>query len=798
VALLLVVLGAGAPAALADGDPGSDELLAQNLFTGNLNVSVKQQIGLGDLLNATTRAGAPIRVAIISAEDDLGTVTPLWLKPQTYAEYLGYELSDTYTGRLLVIMPNGYGLLDWDASKDAVPTEASTLAGLAPPSAGTPAAFYRAAVTAIDRVEAGAGVEKSVLAREETGNGSSSTQGVGADSSSSGATSADTAAKATTAATHHKLPTGVLLAVIVALLLLYIALRTGRLRKLNPRGLISLRGVRVTPIALLPTALLAVVVAALAINQIHSSASTSQTSQKVALATNPHIDPGTVLTPARPAPDFTLYNQAGKPVSLRQYRGKVVLLAFIDSECQTICPLTTTAMLDAQAALGKDAHDVQLLGVNANWRSTQIDDVLNYTDLHGMAGRWNFLTDPDVSVLDRVWKQYGVDEEAFDSRSNLIEHVAALYLIDPEGRLRESYTTYASYASVPQLGQLLAQDAAKLLPDHPKVLTKYSYAEAPQTAPTTTTTIPKLGGGTVPLGPGKPHLYLFFATWDSQTTEIAADLDELNTYSRAAPARGLPPITAIDEGSVEPSPGALPTFIDGLAQPLRYPVGIDQTGSVADGYQVQGEPWFVLTNAAGKIVWDQEVYTQGWPTLTRLEQDVRDSLSGANTKTPSVRQAQNALAGSPAPLAALHAQASELLPGGQSALDARIASLRRAGYSVVLNIWASDCAPCQAEFGLFAKASEQYGKKIAFLGADNDDSASDAQNFLNQHHVSYPSYQTTTTSIDSILVGGLQGTPTTVYISPTGHEVSYVHLDNYTSIGALDADIQDYALDAEK
>jgi len=41
-------------------------------------------------------------------------------------------------------------------------------------------------------------------------------------------------------------------------------------------------------------------------------------------------------------------------------------------------------------------------------------------------------------------------------------------------------------------------------------------------------------------------------------------------------------------------------------------------------------------------------------------------------------------------------------------------------------------------------ASVRYGRQVAFLGADTDDSASEAQAFLAKHPVSYPSYQNTT------------------------------------------------------
>ena len=53
-------------------------------------------------------------------------------------------------------------------------------------------------------------------------------------------------------------------------------------------------------------------------------------------------------------PGFTLTNQFGQPVSLSAYR-KVVILAFNDAECTTICPLTTVSLLNAKDMLGAAA-----------------------------------------------------------------------------------------------------------------------------------------------------------------------------------------------------------------------------------------------------------------------------------------------------------------------------------------------------------------------------------------------------------------------------------------------------------
>lgn len=194
---------------------------------------------------------------------------------------------------------------------------------------------------------------------------------------------------------------------------------------------------------------------------------------------------------------------------------------------------------------------------------------------------------------------------------------------------------------------------------------------------------------------------------------------------------------------------------------------------------------------AGGIAWFQEVYTEGWPSLKALERNVKAGLEPGTTDVSGAKQAQKDLAGSPAPLTALHRQASKLLPGGQNALDTRIKAL--AGYPIVVNIWGSWCAPCQKEFGLFANASAQYGKKVAFIGADFHDSASDATAFLRSHYVSYPSYSTSISSIGKLLPGGVENTPMTLFLSPTG-KLLFTEDGQYDTQGSLDQDIETYAL----
>jgi len=503
------------------------------------------------------------------------------------------------------------------------------------------------------------------------------------------------------------------------------------------------------------------------------------------LQSNPYLDPGTALSER--APDFTLTDQFGAPISLHAYRGKVVILAFNDSECTTICPLSTTAMVDARAMLGSAGARVQLLGIDANPTATRIADVRSYSELHGMVHQWHFLTG-SLSALKQVWKAYKIDVAIEQGQ---IDHTPALFVIAPDGRLARLYLTQQSYAAVGQLGQLLAQEASRLLPGHPAVHSNLSYAEISGVAPSVTDVVSRAGGGSLTLGPSRTaHLYLFFATWDSEVTNLAGALDALNAYQAQANRSGLPALRAVDEGSVEPSPRALGAFLAKLPEPLAYPVALDASGRLADGYGVQDEPWFVLTAADGRILWYYDASTSGWLTRQALERQLRAALSRAPQGRVSAAEADAQLAGSPPVLAALHAQADELL-GGEPALAARIRALR--GYPIVLNAWGSWCPPCRAEFGLLATASAQYGRRVAFLGADVNDVASDASAFLSQHSVSYPSYQMAEDELTGIVPQGLLGTPTTIFINRAGR-IASVHTGQYDSQGTLDAQIEADAL----
>jgi cytochrome c biogenesis protein CcmG, thiol:disulfide interchange protein DsbE len=176
-----------------------------------------------------------------------------------------------------------------------------------------------------------------------------------------------------------------------------------------------------------------------------------------------------------------------------------------------------------------------------------------------------------------------------------------------------------------------------------------------------------------------------------------------------------------------------------------------------------------------------------------IQLSANDHSSGGPIAVFTPAQAQIRLAGSPAPLAALHAQGDALLEGGATALHARLTSLR--GWPVVVNKWASWCGPCKSERAVFQHASVELGRRVAFVGIDSGDhSRSDALSFLRSLPLSYPSYYDPSEHLGTAITGS-PFMPVTVFYNRRG-ALQFIHQGAFQDLRLLERDIRLYALDA--
>jgi hypothetical protein len=156
----MLTAGPGPTRALADGDPASDVLVYQPVFFPYKPAPHALQRHLVGLVRSANQQGYRIRIAIVQSRRDLGSVPALFGTPTVYARFLSSELSSIWRDRVLVVMPDGYGLAqDAHLVRSASGVErikASTkgpdeavLRHLARPAGGSPAALVQAAERAL-------------------------------------------------------------------------------------------------------------------------------------------------------------------------------------------------------------------------------------------------------------------------------------------------------------------------------------------------------------------------------------------------------------------------------------------------------------------------------------------------------------------------------------------------------------------------------------------------------------------------------------------------------------------------
>ncbi len=143
---------------------------------------------------------------------------------------------------------------------------------------------------------------------------------------------------------------------------------------------------------------------------------------------------GEVIEPSTLMPDFTLQSASG-PVSLSDFRDKVVILYFGYTSCPDLCPTTLAVMRQAIDALGDKSKDVQVIFISVDWKRDTPEILGNYTahfnqDFLGLTG--------NQTQIDSVTRDFGIfyllnlpDENGFYS----VDHTASVRVLDRQGRL---------------------------------------------------------------------------------------------------------------------------------------------------------------------------------------------------------------------------------------------------------------------------------------------------------------------------------------------------------------------------
>jgi protein SCO1/2 len=140
---------------------------------------------------------------------------------------------------------------------------------------------------------------------------------------------------------------------------------------------------------------------------------------------------GALSPPDIPPGNFTLTDEDGKRVSLRDYRGKVVVLTFMYSTCQDTCPVTATTIRGALDDLG---HDVPALAVSVDPAHDTRDSAESFLVKRSLSGgRMHFLLGTRAQ-LQPIWRAYGIQPQGKG-----FEHTARVLLIDKRGRQRVAF-----------------------------------------------------------------------------------------------------------------------------------------------------------------------------------------------------------------------------------------------------------------------------------------------------------------------------------------------------------------------
>jgi protein SCO1 len=164
-----------------------------------------------------------------------------------------------------------------------------------------------------------------------------------------------------------------------------------------------------------------------------------------------------------PAPRTVLVDSGSKPFDLASLNGKVVLVSFVYTTCNGVCPATTSTL----GRIQKTLELAKVWGTSVEFVSITLDpkrdtpEVLNrYAQLFSAdIACWHFLTG-STSQVESVISAWGMWAKI--GPTGVLDHPSRIFLLDPRGRQREIYNLEFLKADS------VLQDVRGLLAEPPK------------------------------------------------------------------------------------------------------------------------------------------------------------------------------------------------------------------------------------------------------------------------------------------------------------------------------------------
>ncbi|CAM5792516.1 SCO family protein [Ottowia pentelensis] len=145
----------------------------------------------------------------------------------------------------------------------------------------------------------------------------------------------------------------------------------------------------------------------------------------------------TDITGADYAKDFQLVDFDGKPRSLADFKGKVVVVFFGYTHCPDVCPTTMSELAQVKQALGADGDKLQVLFVSVDPERDTPTVLKAYMQPFDPSFLALYAATPEkLAALAKDFKVFYQKVPRKDSADYSVDHTAASYVYDPQGRLR--------------------------------------------------------------------------------------------------------------------------------------------------------------------------------------------------------------------------------------------------------------------------------------------------------------------------------------------------------------------------